>query len=97
MGQIRITPDQMREHSRTVENKQTEFGELFSSMSALLDTLETEWEGQASASYRRQFEDLRPSFQSMQDLLGNLSSQLNETAKALENLDQEISNKFSVV
>jgi len=94
--QIRMTPEQMRTRSGEVSNQQQAFQEVVSRMQNIINELQTEWEGQAANSFAQQFNDLQPSFRSMDELLGDISMQLNQTAQAVEELDNEIASRFGV-
>ena len=95
-GQIRMTPEQMRTRSGEVSTQQSAFQEVVSRMQNIINELQSEWEGAAADSFAQQFEELRPSFRSMDDLLGDISTQLNQTAQAVEELDHEIASRFGV-
>jgi WXG100 family type VII secretion target len=52
------------------------------------------WEGESSRAFSEQYQTLRPSFIQMQQLLDDISAQLNSTAKALEDADQQIASQI---
>ena len=95
-GQIRITPEQMRQRAGEVQRNGQEYDQIITNMGNLINALQTEWEGQASQKFEQQFQDLRPSFNAMSELFQDLTGQLNGTAEALERMDQEIASKFGV-
>jgi WXG100 family type VII secretion target len=95
-GQIRITPDQMRQRANEVQRNGQDYDQTISNMGNLINGLLTEWEGQASQKFDQQFKDLKPSFDAMSQLFADLTQQLNSTAQALEQLDQDIASKFGV-
>ena len=94
MSQIRMTPDQMRQRSGEVNNQGSTFQEVIDRTQAIINELQTEWEGQASRAFYDQFNRLKPAFNDMRQLFSDLSSQLYQTANALENLDTEIASRF---
>lgn len=96
MSNIRITPDRMRECSGMVRGERDVFEGVISKMHNILDELETDWAGEASRSFRSQFEALQPSFQSMRQLLDDMSMQLDGTANAYEDLDVTLASKYGV-
>jgi WXG100 family type VII secretion target len=63
-------------------------------MQRLIDTLRSEWEGVAAQRFDEQFQELKPSFQKMRELITDISTQLDQTANAVEQLDQDIASKF---
>lgn len=93
-GQIRITPEQLRERGATVQRHASDFERTIGEMDTLITGLQDEWEGQASNEYREQFVRLKPAFNDMKQLMDTMGIQLNETANALEELDRDISKKF---
>ena len=95
-GQIRMTPDRMRQCSSEFRVCGQTFEDTIAKMQSLLNTLEGEWDGQACAEYVNQFNSLKPSFNKMRNLIEDLSLQLNGTANAVEELDTTIASKFKI-
>jgi len=95
-GQIRMTPEQMNSRASEVRGQRDAFEEVINRMQAIINELLTEWEGAASASYSQQFEELKPSFNNMKQLLDDMGTQLDKTAAAVKALDEEIASKFGV-
>lgn len=94
-GQIRITPDQMRERAGQFRTEGANFQDCITKMRSLIDTLQEEWEGQASQGFAAQFESLTPTFNKVRELIDEIGGQLDSTAAAVESLDQEIASKFN--
>ena len=95
-GQIRLTPDQMRGRAGEVRNQGEAFGDVIGRLQNLINTLQTEWEGEASRRFATQFDALRPSFEQTKQLIYDIGSQLDATAHAVEQLDKDIASKFKV-
>ena len=95
-GQIRITPEQMRIRAGEFRTEGINFENVITKMQGLINSLQEEWEGQASQQFAGQFETLKPSFNQMRQLIDDIGGQLDGTATAIENLDQDIASKFSV-
>lgn len=93
-GQIRMTPDQMRQRSAEVNNQGEAFNEVINRMQGIINELQTEWEGQASRAFYEQFNRLKPAFVDMRQLIVDIGTQLSSTATAVENLDQDIASRF---
>jgi len=93
-GQIRMTPDQMRQRSSDVNAQGNAFNDVINRMQGIINELQTEWEGQASRAFYDQFNRLKPAFLDMRQLIEDIGTQLNSTAIAVENLDQEIASRF---
>lgn len=95
-GQIRMTPDQLRERAGQFRTEGENFQECITSMQSLISALQEEWEGQASQSFAAQFEALTPSFNQVRELIDDIGGQLDATAEAVERMDMEIASKFNV-
>ena len=95
-GQIRITPSQMRSRAGEFRTEGENFEQVVTKMQSLIGALQDEWEGQASQQFASQFESLKPSFTAMKQLIDDIGGQLDGTAVAIEQLDQDIANKFTV-
>ena len=95
-GQIRISPEQMRSRATEVRNEGKNFQQVIDKMQNLINALRDEWEGQASEQFAIQFDTLKPSFIHMKQLIDDIGSQLDGTANAIERLDQDIAQKFSI-
>jgi WXG100 family type VII secretion target len=93
-GQIRITPEQMRSRASEVRGQGQTFQEVIDRMQNIINEVQSEWEGQASQQFAQQFDSLKPSFNNMRQLIEDIGSQLDATANAVEQLDQDIASKF---
>lgn len=93
-GQIRLTPEQMRQRAGEVRNQGEVFQDVINRMQGIINELQSEWEGQASRAFADQFERLRPSFNDMRQLIDDIGAQLDSTANAVEQLDQEIAGRL---
>ena len=93
-GQIRMTPDQMRSRAGEVRNQGATIEEVVNRLGNIINELQTEWEGQASRAFAEQFERLRPVFYEVRQLVDDISTQLDGTANAVEQLDQDIASRF---
>lgn len=93
-GQIRMTPDTMRQRAKQYDDEAGKVGEVISKMDSLLRTLQEEWEGAASQSYAERFSELRPNFVKAQDLVSEIAEALRATAQTVETTDSEIASQF---
>ena len=89
-GQIRITPDVMRDRAGQYDREAEKVGEVVATMDSLLSQLQGEWEGQASQAYAGRFAELRPSFVKAQELISEIAQSLRNAASTLEQTDQAI-------
>ena len=82
MAQLRVTPEQLRARAAEYKSQGEEVESVISKLDSLISVLESEWEGNSAAKYISQYSDLRPSFVSMQELIEELATSLeNEAAK----------------
>ena len=95
-GQIRMTPEQMRQRAGEFRTESDNTEQVISKMQSLIGTLRSEWEGQAAQKFDEQFQQLKPSFQKMRELISDVATQLDQTAMAVEQLDRDIAGKFGV-
>ena len=93
-GQIRLTPEQMRQRAGEMRTQGQTFQDVINRMQNLINELQTEWEGQASRAFYDQFNRLKPAFNDTRQLIDDIGTQLDATANAVENLDQEIAGRF---
>lgn len=82
--------------SREYQNEADNIQQVIDKMTSLIDALQSEWEGAASESFANQFEELKPSFINMRELVETISHQLSQTADAMEQMDNDIASKFGV-
>ena len=94
-GQIRITPEQMRTRASEFRTEGANFQDVISKMKNLIGILQEEWEGQASQGFAAQFAAMEPTFNNVRQLIDDIGQQLDSTASAVEQLDQEIASKFN--
>ena len=95
-GQIRMTPEQMRMRAGNFRTEGGNVDSVINKMQGLIGELRSEWEGQAAQKFDEQFQQLKPSFIKMKDLIGDIAMQLDQTANAVEQMDREIASKFGV-
>lgn len=87
MAQLRVTPEQLRGRASEYRAQGTEVEGVIAKLDSLISTLESEWEGNSAARYISQYSDLRPSFVSMQQLIADLASSLEQEANKFEIAD----------
>jgi WXG100 family type VII secretion target len=95
-GQIRMTPEQMRQRSKEFKTEGQKVEEVNKKMLSLIGILKSEWEGQAAQKFEDQYNQLRPAFDKTRQLIDDISTQLAQTATAVEDMDREIASKFGV-
>lgn len=93
-NQIRITPDQMRERANQYRVEADTVNGVISKLDALLQQLQSEWEGAASESYAARYQEVKPEFMKAEELIREIAAALDSTAKIVEETDVNIANQF---
>ncbi|HEY4552629.1 MAG TPA: WXG100 family type VII secretion target [Bacillaceae bacterium] len=93
-GIIRVTPGELVSMSTRYSNESGQVAEQINRLNGMIQELQGMWEGESSRAFSNQYEQLRPSFIQMQELLQQISTQLASTAKALEDADQQIASQI---
>ncbi|MDR1795588.1 MAG: WXG100 family type VII secretion target [Erysipelotrichaceae bacterium] len=91
---IRIEPTALASISSGLKVKGESFAALTSEMSSLISSLPQYWEGRAATAYLNQFEELKPGFVKVQQLIETISTQISQVIAAAEELDSQIAAKF---
>ncbi len=94
-GNIRITPDTMRQRATEYRTEATNVENVISNMDRLLGELRGEWEGAASEAYAARFEELRPGFVKAKELILEIADALTNAAASLENADTDLASSLS--
>lgn len=93
-NQIRITPEQMRGRANEYRNQADTVNGVIGKMDTLLQQLQSEWEGAASESYAARYQELKPGFMKAEELIREIATALDSTAKIVEETDTSIANQF---
>ena len=93
-NQIRITPDQMRERANNYRTEAEIVREVITKMDNLLQQLQSEWEGAASESYAQRYLELKPGFEKAEQLIQEIATALDSTARIVEETDANIAGQF---
>lgn len=93
-GQIRMTPETMRQRASQTDKNAQSMQELINAMDKLLTTLKGEWEGDAMKGYEERYNKIKPSFKNAKELLDEIANNLRATAKIVEETDKNIANQF---
>ena len=92
-NQIRITPDQMRQRANDYRREADTVNGVIVKMDSLLQQLQNEWEGSASESYVARYQELKPGFVKAEELIREIATALDSTARIVEQTDSEIVKK----
>lgn len=93
-GQIRMTPETMRTRASQTDKQSETVQNVITAMDRLLQTLKSEWEGDAMAGYEERYNAIKPSFQNAKDLLDEIAYNLRKTAEIVEDTDRTIGSQY---
>lgn len=93
-NQIRMTPDAMRERANQYRQEAETVNGVIAKMDTLLQQLQSEWEGAASESYAGRYAELKPGFMKAEELIREIATALDASAKIVEETDANIANQF---
>ncbi|MFC0273104.1 WXG100 family type VII secretion target [Metabacillus herbersteinensis] len=93
-GIIRVTPAELVDMSTRYNAESGQVGEQITRLDSMISQLQGMWEGESSRAFAEQYEGLKPSIIQMQQLLEEVSRQLNSTARAIEDADQQIASQI---
>ncbi|SFN94810.1 WXG100 family type VII secretion target [Pseudobutyrivibrio sp. UC1225] len=96
MGQIRITPEELREAANFLQQKQEAINSEVSELKSKVDEVTGNWEGAAQNQFVESFlSDMYPMLhETMPQIIEGIASQMNGAADAIEQADQEVANAF---
>ncbi|AZB40859.1 MULTISPECIES: WXG100 family type VII secretion target [Bacillaceae] len=93
-GLIKVTPEELVVKSNDFKAESENVHQQITRLNGKMDELRDLWKGSASEAFSEQWETLRPSVEKMETMLAEVSQQLNKTADALRNADQDIANQI---
>lgn len=92
MAKLRISPDQMRDRASAFNNHATTLEGVIADMDRLLQSLQEEWEGEASSSFAARYQELKPNFIKTKELIAEIASTLSGVASSSEQFDSEMAS-----
>ncbi len=93
-GQIRVTPEELFTMAKEYSSESGRVNEQISRLDGMINHLNGVWEGASSEAFAGQYEELKPSFNKMAQLLEDVSAQLAQTGKVLEDTDRQIASQI---
>lgn len=95
-GQIRVTPEVLQDRARQYGQASNDINTILGNLQRLQDTLRGEWEGAAFQGFDQQFNELKPKVQNFAELMQQINTQLDKTAQAMQQNDQDLSRNFGL-
>lgn len=96
MAQIRMTPAELKSKAARYGRGSEQVLEVLKDLRNLQSELRGEWEGAAFRQFDSQFEQLQPKVQDFAELLKEIQTQLEKTADAVQQTDEQLSKNFGL-
>ncbi|WP_066074099.1 WXG100 family type VII secretion target [Neobacillus soli] len=95
-GQIRMTPAELKSKATRYGQSAHQIEQILKDLTNLQNELRGEWEGRAFQSFDDQFNQLKPKVQNFAQLMHDINTQLNKTAEAVAQHDEQLSQNFGL-
>ncbi|PGZ99175.1 WXG100 family type VII secretion target [Bacillus pseudomycoides] len=95
-GQIRMSPEELKAKAALYGRSSQEIDSILRKLEGLQNELRGEWEGRAFQGFDQQFNELKPKVQSFSQLLHDINVQLDKTAQAVSEHDEQLSRNFGL-
>ncbi len=93
---IRADETIMLDTAGTMHNNAATIGDVIASLSTCVDNLLGTWEGQASQAFAEQFAQIKPIFESTQEMVDSVARQVEQAAANYSDLDSSMAGQFGV-
>jgi len=91
-----MTPEELKAKAQRYDNAGQLIEQLLRDLTNLQNELRGEWEGRAFQGFDDQFNQLKPKVQNFAQLMHDINTQLNKTADAVAQHDEELSRNFGL-
>jgi WXG100 family type VII secretion target len=95
-GQIRMTPAELKSKAARYGQSSQQIDQILRDLTNLQGQLRSEWEGKAFDRFDDQFNQLSPKVRDFSMLMDEIKVQLEKTADALEQTDEQLSRNFGL-
>lgn len=95
-GQIRMTPEELKTKAQRYGQAGLQIEQILRDLTNLQNELRAEWEGRAFQGFDDQFNQLKPKVQNFAQLMHDINTQLNRTAEAVAQHDEQLSRNFGL-
>lgn len=96
MAMIKMSPEEIRAKSQSYGQGSDQIRQILSDLTRAQGEIAANWEGQAFSRFEEQFQQLSPKVEKFAQLLEEIKQQLNSTADAVQEQDQQLSNNFGL-
>lgn len=87
---------EIRAKSQSYGQGSDQIRQILSDLTRAQGEIAANWEGQAFSRFEEQFQQLSPKVEKFAQLLEEIKQQLNSTADAVQEQDQQLSNNFGL-
>ena len=94
MAKIRISPDEVRTLASSYGQQGAAVEQIIGTMDGLKEQLMGVWEGNAADAFAGKYDELRPSFVKMRELIEDINKALTKSANLQEQTDDSIASSF---
>ncbi|MFB1052161.1 WXG100 family type VII secretion target [Paraliobacillus sp. JSM ZJ581] len=95
-GQIRMSPEELKSKAEVYGQGSDQINEVLGKLKNLQEQLRGEWEGRSFESFDNQFLELVPKVENFSQLLLEIQGQLKNTAQAVQDQDEALSQNFGL-
>ena len=96
MAMIKMSPEEIRAKSQSYGQASEQIHQILADLTRAQGEIAANWEGQAFSRFEEQFQQLSPKVEKFAQLLEEIKQQLNSTADAVQEQDQQLSNNFGL-
>lgn len=89
-GSIRVTREDLDGYANKYNQESQNMEQMIRNMYGYVDQLEATWEGQAAQAFRERLDSLKPSFENIQQVIGEISTALNKSAQTFSDVDEQL-------
>ncbi|MCT6851118.1 MAG: WXG100 family type VII secretion target [Staphylococcus epidermidis] len=94
-GQIAVTPEELRSQATHYTRGADSVDNVLSDLKSTQEQIRAEWKGNAFEKYDMKFQELSGKVTQFSQLLREIKSQLDKSAQAMEDADNQIGQSWS--
>ncbi|MEA4923577.1 MAG: WXG100 family type VII secretion target [Eubacteriaceae bacterium] len=92
---IGMDPDQLRQLAGHFSTESGNVESVITNMDKLVSQMEQDWKGAAGEAFSGKYQELRPSFIKMKDLIDDISRAVNASAQSFEDTDTTVASGYN--
>jgi WXG100 family type VII secretion target len=91
-AEILVTPSELREHARAVENEARQVGDQLAALRSRLTQLSSQFKGKAAAAFDTRYDEWDTNARGLLDALDSLGKFLENAATTIEDVDNQLAS-----